>query len=547
MAEVPNYATPSNLGGGESGSRALSIRKAIFFASFMTLIAAGMGFGVRGAIVGDWGAEFGFTKSELGAILGAGLSGFGFTIIFFSFFADQVGYKLLLLGAFLLHVISAVITLLATPIFHASGKNATYWCLYIGTFIFSLGNGLCEAAINPLTATLFPKNKTHYLNILHAGWPGGLVIGGLLGYLFAGKTATLGHVRWEILLATYLLPAFYYGFVVLKNPFPISEAKAAGLSIGQMIGNVFAPLLLFLFLIHAMVGYVELGTDSWIQNILNNTIGNLAFLLFVYTSLLMFVLRFTAGPIVHRINPLGLLCIAACCGAIGLYLLGTVNGAILVFMAATIFALGKTFYWPTMLGVIGERFPRAGAIAMGLSGGIGMLSAGFLGGPGIGYTQDRNASSKLVQTDDAAYQRVASADKNGFLFFQPIQGLDGSKVAVITDKPTPAATLQDDLKKNPSDSNLQKLNQWYTTTEQPHVTSDEKPVSEAVIYGGRRALQITSFIPMAMAACYLLLVLYFIMRGGYKVVHLDPSGRELEVDHTAAEENAIEAVGPHEA
>lgn len=546
MAEVPNYATSPNSSGGESSSRALSIRKAIFFASFMTLIAAGMGFGVRGAIVGDWGAEFGFTKSELGAILGAGLSGFGFTIIFFSFFADRFGYKLLLLGAFFLHVISAVITLLATPIFHASGKGATYWCLYIGTFIFSLGNGLCEAAINPLTATLFPKNKTHYLNILHAGWPGGLVIGGLLGYLFAGKTAAFGHVRWEILLAAYLLPAFYYGFVVLKNPFPISEARAAGLTVGQMVVNVFAPLLLFLFLIHAMVGYVELGTDSWIQNILNNTIGNLAFLLFVYTSLLMFVLRFTAGPIVHRINPLGLLCIAACCGAIGLYLLGTVNGAVLVFLAATIFALGKTFYWPTMLGVIGERFPKAGAIAMGLSGGIGMLSAGFLGGPGIGYTQDLNASNKLVQSDDAAYRRVASADKNGFLLFHPIQGLDGSKVAVITDKP-PAATLQDDLKKNPNDPNLKKLDEWYSTTEAPHVSSDEKPVSEAVIFGGRRALQITSFIPMAMAACYLLLVIYFVTRGGYKAVHLDSSGRELEVAHDASEEEAIEAVGPHEA
>jgi len=545
--------------GRGGGSLSPEIRKAIFFASFMTLIAAGIGFGVRGAIVGDWGAEFGFTKSELGAILGAGLSGFGFTIIFFSFFADQVGYKLLLLGAFFLHAISAVITLFATPIFHSSGKSATYWCLYIGTFIFSLANGLCEAAINPLTATLFPKNKTHYLNILHAGWPGGLVIGGLLGYLFAGKTAVIGHVRWEILLATYLIPAFYYGFVVLKNPFPISEAKAAGLSVGQMIVNVFAPLLLFLFLIHAMVGYVELGTDSWIQNILNNTIGNLAFLLFVYTSLLMFVLRFTAGPIVHRINPLGLLCIAACCGAIGLYLLGTVNGAVLVFLAATIFALGKTFYWPTMLGVIGERFPKAGAIAMGLSGGIGMLSAGFLGGPGIGYTQDLNASHKLVATDDAAYQRVKSNDKNGFLLFQPIEGLDGSKVAVVTDKasgadksipagtPTPAATLKDDLKKNPNDPNLKTLDQWYTTTEEPHVASDEKPVSDAVIFGGRRALQITAAIPVAMAICYLLLVLYFAARGGYKAIRLDSSGREIEVTHTAADEEAIEAAGPHEA
>src|SRR6188474_394461 len=118
--------------------------KQIFWASFLTLIAAGMGFAIRGGILGDWGAQFGFTKSELGTIFGAGLAGFGFTIIFFSFFADAFGYKSLLIGAFVLHVLSAVITLAAGFIYKSSGQNATYWCLYIGSFIFSLANGLCE-------------------------------------------------------------------------------------------------------------------------------------------------------------------------------------------------------------------------------------------------------------------------------------------------------------------------------------------------------------------------------------------------------------------
>src|SRR5205823_9299601 len=129
----------------------------------------------------------------------------------------RVGYKALLIGAFFLHVLSVVITLAATPIFHSAGRPAAFQCLYWGAFIFSLGNGLCEAAINPLTATLFPRNKTHYLNILHAGWPAGLVLGGFIGYLFAGKTAALTHVRWEILLSLYAIPALYYGFVVITN------------------------------------------------------------------------------------------------------------------------------------------------------------------------------------------------------------------------------------------------------------------------------------------------------------------------------------------
>jgi hypothetical protein len=509
-------------------------QRSIFFASFMTLVAAGMGFSIMAGVLGQVGTQFGFTKSDLGAITGGGLAGFGLTIIFFSFFADKVGYKPLLIGGFVLHVLSVAMRVAATPIFESSGKQGAYYCLYIGAFVFSLGNGLCEAAINPLTATLFPRNKTHYLNILHAGWPLGLVIGGLINYFFAG------HVRWEFLLALYALPAIYYGFVVITNRFPISEAKAAGLTIGQMISHVFAPLLLFLFLIHAMIGYVELGTDGWVQNILNPVIGSKAFLLFVYTSLLMFVLRFFAGPIVHRINPLGLLFISAVFGAVGLYWLGTINTVGMAFAAATVFALGKTFYWPTMLGVIGERFPKAGAIAMGLSGGIGMLSAGFLGGPGIGYTQDRQATAQLQAANPDAYTRVKSDETNHFLFFPAVQGLDQAKVAVIADKGAGlAADLAFAQKVGKNDENLNKLNSWYQSVEKPHVEADQSQVVNANIDGGKKALQITALVPATMAACYLLLVIYFMMKGGYKAVHLDASGREVEVSHDATHPEAM--------
>jgi MFS family permease len=517
----------------------------IFFASFMTLVAAGMGFSIAGGVLGDVGAQFGFTKSDLGAITGGGLAGFGLTIIFFSFFADRVGYKPLLIGAFCLHLLSVIIRLSATAIFASAGKGAAYNCLYWGAFVFSLGNGLCEAAINPLTATLFPRNKTHYLNILHAGWPLGLVIGGLINFLFAGPTAKITHLRWEILLALYALPTLYYGLVVITNRFPISEAKAAGLTVGQMITHVFAPLLIFLFIIHGMIGYVELGTDGWIQNILNPIIQSSAFLLFVYTSLLMFVLRFFAGPIVHKINPLGLLFISAIFGAVGLWWLGTVNTVAVAFAAATIFALGKTFYWPTMLGVIGERFPKAGAIAMGLSGGIGMLSAGFLGGPGIGYTQDRQATAQLEGVSSDAYARYKAEQNNHFLFFRPIQGLDQAKVAVLADN---GKTLAEDVafaqKVGKDDPNLKKLQAWWDNEAKSHAQADHDPVISANINGGRKALQITAAVPATMAVCYLLLVFYFIAKGGYKAVHLDASGREVEVTHDATPPEAMTGGAP---
>src|SRR5262249_24526246 len=268
---------------------------------------------------------------------------------------------------------------------------------------FSLANGTCEAVINPLTATIFPKNKTHWLNILHAGWPGGLVLGALVG-LGLNRLPEFGlpNVGWQGRWGIVLAPTLLYGLMMVGRPFPKSEAKVSGVSIAMMVLTLFSPILLFLFVIHAMVGYVELGTDSWIQNITNTVLNNktLALVAFIWTNVLMFTLRFFAGPIVHKISPIGLLFGSAVLGATGLLLLGLpiTDTAVLWLLAVTVYGIGKTFYWPTMLGVISERFPRGGALALGISGGVGMISAGLLGGPVIGYQQDFAASSELKRT-----------------------------------------------------------------------------------------------------------------------------------------------------
>src|SRR5262245_5964957 len=182
----------------------------LFWASFFTLIAAGMGFSIRGDILGAWGHEFGFTKSEIGEILGMGLLGFGITIIAFSFFADLFGYGKLMIVAFLLHTISVAATLAAPLAYPRYGKAGAYWCLYVGQFCFSLANGTCEAVINPLTATLFPKNKTHWLNILHAGWPGGLVLGALV----ALGLNQIDGMTWQIKYGVILAPMVLYGIMM---------------------------------------------------------------------------------------------------------------------------------------------------------------------------------------------------------------------------------------------------------------------------------------------------------------------------------------------
>jgi MFS family permease len=610
--------------------------KLLFWASFMTLIAAGMGFSIRGDILADWGSQFGFTKTELGIITGQGLAGFGITIIFFSFFADLVGYGKLMIIAFFLHALSVALTLAAPWAALHYGKDGAFYCLYLGAWSFSLANGTCEAVINPLTASLFPKNKTHWLNILHAGWPGGLVLGALVGLLLNQLTKVVPGINWQLRWGIIFLPMLLYGVLMLGRRFPVSEAKGSGISARVMMGEVgllgaavvlallglwfssdlfpwllgavglpaglswlgwalaaalwigFGSLsqfrlghwvLAFLYVLHGLVGYVELGTDSWIQDITKSVLSNetlvgmtgkdLAITAFIWVNVLMFTLRFFAGPIVHKISPVGLLLASAVIGTTGLWLLGCswTTTTWLWLGAATIYGLGKTFYWPTMLGVISERFPKGGALALGFSGGVGMLAAGLLGGPGIGYFQDYAAVQQLKSDPkgDQAYPRYESyktkdkptADsyydvddqgkkvpaEKGFLsftgLFPPVAGLDGARVGVLLGDPGEnngkGKTLQTEivnytskggkLNDNPA---LYNLDKWWQDEGKPNDDADFAVIEAARLHGGKQALTWTAYVPAAMAVGYLLLVLYFLTRGGYKA--------EALVGHAAEDE-----------
>jgi MFS family permease len=549
----------------------------LLWAGFMAIFAAGVGFSIRGGILGDWGAQFGFTQGELGAITGGGLTGFGLTIIFFSFFADRVGYGPLMAIAFVLHFLSAVVTLAATPVFNALGKDAAYQCLYWGMFLFALGNGTCESVVNPLTATLFPKAKTHWLNILHAGWPGGLIIGALMGLIFKA----VGNIRWEIQMSMFLIPTLIYGLMMFRQHFPHSEARVHGVTIGRMmeeiglLGAIVVIMLLglwlasdvcpglklppvlgwaaagvlvvlvgttikfkmghwvlaFLLVLHAMVGYVELGTDSWITNITGTILADpkKGLMLFIWTSGLMFALRFFAGPIVHKISPLGLLFGAAAIATVGLFMLGNATTGWACIIATTIYGIGKTYYWPTMLGVASERFPKGGALVLGCLGGVGMLSAGLLGGPGIGYKQDYFASNDLKEKSAPAYERYKSDTMKSFLVFPQIAGLDQAKVAALNDGGAQInkdiAALEKSGRKLGDDKNLEKLSQWWETAKTA-AANDKGPVNEATLHGGKTALKWTALVPFGMAIGYLLLIGYFKAAGGYKQVHIEGVGKE---------------------
>ena len=537
----------------------------LLWAGFMAILAAGVGFSIRAGILGQWADQYGFTQTELGAITGGGLTGFGIIILLSSLIADRIGFGPLMFAAFLMHLVSAGLTLATGAAFAAGGKPLAFQCLFWGMFLFAIGNGIAEAVVNPLVATLFPKNKAHYLNILHAGWPGGLILGGLASYFMAGNASTK-PIAWQVQISLFLIPVVFYGLMMIGQRFPKSEASSSGVSYKDMLGELglvgaavicgllalffksdlglsplvaggiaagllvafgaatgfrFGHLLLaFLLIVQALVGYVELGTDSWISKITGTIMANPAngLLLFVYTSGLMFVLRFFAGPIVEKISPLGLLAVSAVFGAAGLTLLGNAQGAIMCVIAATVYGIGKTFLWPTMLAVVSEQFPKGGAITIGAAGAAGMLSAGLLGGPGIGFLQDQNASASLREANPAVYERYKAPKENEFLWLKTV-GLDGAKVGVLEDEGKEALRALELLEKEnakPETIAAQRtLIDWWNGAKA--TAAEDKPlVEQAGLFGGRQALKLTALVPAAMFVCYALLLAWFRMRGGYQ-------------------------------
>jgi MFS family permease len=227
------YESPRNPSDGHSPAKDAVAPNAMWllWAGFMAILAAGVGFAIRGGILDNWGSEFGFNATQLGAINGAGFTGFCFGIIIGGVIADKIGYGKLVFVAFLFHALSALITFCVTS---GTSSETAYLLLWGGTFIFAIANGTLEAVANPLVATLFPHNRTHYLNILHASWPAGLVLGGAAGWVLDDRF----QVDWKIQLGLFLLPTLIYGFMFFGQRMPRSEASKRGLSLGEMFRDV---------------------------------------------------------------------------------------------------------------------------------------------------------------------------------------------------------------------------------------------------------------------------------------------------------------------
>jgi MFS family permease len=334
-------------------------RKELFLASRIALIFTAMTFAFRAGLEGVWGKQFNLTHEQLGWIFSPAFYGFTLAMIFGGPLCDVIGMKRLLVLAFIGHIAGVIVYLVA--------KDATM--LFIGTLCIGIGNGMVEAACNPLTVTLFPDNKTTMLNRFHVWFPGGIVIGGLISYVMIDK---LG-LDWRYLIATLFIPAVIYGFLFLKLQFPQTERVTSGVSTGKMFASCLSPLFIIMIACMFLTAATELGTNQWLNALLSGA-GVSGILVLVFINGLMAIGRSFAGPFVHRLNPNGMLICSSLLACIGLLLLSQASGYA-AFGAAFVFAAGICFFWPTMLGFVSEYLPNTGALGLSLMGGAGMFSS----------------------------------------------------------------------------------------------------------------------------------------------------------------------------
>lgn len=386
-------------GTGSASGHAAYNPSRLFLLSCVSLITAAFVFSIRGAIIPELVTTFGLSNETVNTAAGAAFLGFALTVFIGSPACDWVGMGRLLFLAGVLHVVGTLGTIFTREL---SGPLGAYNVLWGSMFTVGLAHGLVEAVINPLAATLYPEDKTHKLNVLHAWWPGGLVLGGLI----APGLGALGF-GWQVKLAVILIPAAVYLFLLIGQPFPSTERVASGVSSASMFREALNPLFLGFLFCMILTASTELAPNQLLET-LSQTVGMSGSLLLSYVSGLMFVLRFFAGPVAHKLSPVGLLWVSSLLSGIGLFALSYSTSPVAAMFAATIFALGICYIWPTMLGVTTELFPKGGALLMGLMATFGNIAIQFVL-PLMGRVTDDATKANLAGGMAEAAAKAAAA------------------------------------------------------------------------------------------------------------------------------------------
>lgn len=530
--------------------------KVLFWGCFLALITTAFGFITRMFLVPTWAEEFGLDPAQAGRLAGIGIWPFALSIIGFSLFIDRIGYKTAMVISFLGYVVWSIMGVSAYFVSNGGDGNTElgFQLLYWGSLILGLSNGTVEAYINPVVATMFNKDKTKWLNILHAGWPGGLVVAGLITIGLDSMNTETYTMPWWIKIAIIAPPAVVFFLILITQKFPVQERVASGVSYRDMLGefgmlsasvvgflvtlqlldfysgggelssatkwifigigvaivaafgiytkSLGSPMLFFLALIMTPLATTEIGTDGWITGIMEGVLEDVhPGWLLIHTSAIMMLLRFFAGSVVHKISPLGLLAVSCVLAIAGLYTLSLAQGVAAIFAAATLYAFGKSFFWPTMLGVAAEQTPRGGALTLNALGGIGMLAVGTLGFPYIGTLQAAKEIEAVAESAEITELVPGLLDSEGNL-------------TVLEDKTIyeviPYQAISDD-----------KLNAVLAEVANEETGLVEEKIATARGRSKQKALADMCIFPGIMLGAYVLLSLYFKSRGGYRAQEID--------------------------
>lgn len=352
-------------------------RKRLFLVGNLSIFMIGLGFAVRASIASDIQTDI-FNDLDLarsaalvGEVLGATFIGFALTLLFGSALVDKVGMRAMLLFSALGYIVGSA-TVVAASLMPVS--IASYWLIFIGFLLTGLGWGAVEAASNPMVTSVYPEEKTHRLNILHAWWPAGIVVGGLVGL----GLAALG-LPWQVNLLLLILPGAWLAYLTLSTVFPVTERVQSGVSYGEMFRELFrAPTFFIWFFCMMITAAAELAPGQWVDISLTHVVGMPGIVVLIYVSMLMFVMRHFAGAIAKRISSVGLLFAGCIFAAAGLYGLSLSTSPFTAFLSATLWGIGVCYFWPTMLSVVSERYPRGGALFLGLTGFAGGLSIQYV-------------------------------------------------------------------------------------------------------------------------------------------------------------------------
>ncbi len=327
----------------------------LFTASCFALITTSMSFAIRAGILAKLGIDFGLTNEELGYVTSMAFLGFPIATMIGGPIYNAIGPKKIMWMAFICHLLGILLTIFA----------GGFWTLLISTFFVGFANGTVEAACNPMIADLYPTNKTTMLNKFHVWFPGGIVLGSLIS-----QAMTYMGMGWQLQIAVMLIPTLIYGYLIMGQEFPKSENIEG--STEKNFSALLSPLYLIMAFCMTLTATTELNTQQWVEKLLGQA-GAQPMLILALVTGLMAVGRYFAGPVIHRLNPLGVLLGSAIFATIGIYMMSQAEGA-MTYVAAVFFAIGVCYFWPTMIGFVAEYLPKTGALGMSLMGGAGMFA-----------------------------------------------------------------------------------------------------------------------------------------------------------------------------